>query len=492
MIFPNLGSSNVTPQVSPRIRHVGLIGALFILTSTYSYAQTSQGFQNGTFESDYSDWTASGHQRIATSDPSHPASNGSKVVVFNPGNDYPDAVLSQVFATTPGQRYGLAFDLGTVGAIADQWVRVTLEGDGVLLDRSLVVTGRDAGAFYTPQHLSFVANSASTKLTFADVSNTYFVLDCLLDNIRISAENSEAPIVTSQPRKTAAAQGGSATFNVEASGAGPLSYQWQFDGRDIPGANGISYTIAAANATQAGNYRVVITNAAGSVESSAATLTVLLPALLLNGSFEYGSAAWSFSNRDDVSTSTNAITYGATDGVELVHFNFAQRRPNGRLSQRFATTAGQEYVLAFDIGAASQINRDEQRMRVTVEGDQMLLSQELSVWPAGVGRRARLMRAISFGEPQNLPPGTRYRRKRFRFVADSSTSTLTFEDVSPRTVDVDLLLDNVQVALYETGPRTWQISISAVFISGVLALWWGRLRMRPAGERRRQQQPTVP
>ncbi len=456
--------------------------SLLILTSGLSYGQTSQSFQNGTFESDYSGWIASGQQRIATNELSHPASDGSSVVVFNPGNAFPDAVLSQAFATSPGRRYGLSFDLGTVGRISDQRIRVTLEGNGTLVDQVVVVTGRDAHPFWTPQHISFVADSTRTKLTFADQSSAYYFIDTLLDNVRIIDESSEAPLVTSPPRHTASKQGGSATISVEASGNGILSYQWQFDGRDIPGANRSSYTVTAADAAKAGNYRVVVSNAAGSVESSAATLTVLPPALVLNGSFEYGSAAWVFNGPDDVAVSPNT-NYGVTDGKQLVHFNFAQRPPGGRLWQSFATTAGQEYVLAFDVGAVSQLNRDQQRMRVTVQGNQTVLSQEMSVWSPGVGRRARLLRAISFFEPRNLPLGSRYRRKRFAFVADSGTSTLTFEDVSHTTVNVDLLLDNVEVTLQDTEPATLQISIATVFISGVLALCWNRWRRRRSCDR---------
>ena len=54
---------------------------------------------NGSFENDYTGWTPSGNQAIATRDPAHPASSGSKVVVFSPGNAFANAALSQTFAT---------------------------------------------------------------------------------------------------------------------------------------------------------------------------------------------------------------------------------------------------------------------------------------------------------------------------------------------------------------------------------------------------------
>src|SRR5207253_6199954 len=96
----------------------------------------------------------------------------------------------------------------------------------------------------------------------------------------------------------------------------------------------------------------------------------------------YGSAAWSFSGA--VATSTN-VNYGVTDGTQLVHFNFGQLSPNGVLSQSFETTNGQTYVLAFDVGAFSNTNQNEQRMQVTVQGSGTLLTQTISVFAPGNG-----------------------------------------------------------------------------------------------------------
>jgi hypothetical protein len=398
----------------------GLGSALILLTAALSFGQI---LQNGSFETDYTGWIESDNQSIATNDSSHPASEGSKVDVFSPGNTLANAVLFQNFATTPGQRYGLAFDLGTVGAIADQRMEVILDGNGNLLDQILVVAGPDAGPFYIPQHITFVANSANTKLTFKDASITYYVIDLLLDHVEITPEDAQWPLITSQPQRTSAARGGSATFSVTASGAD--SYQWRFNGVNIGGANSSSYTVNSVQNSDAGNYDVVVSNASpGSVTSSAATLTVLPPAILLNGSFEYGSAAWSFTR--NVAVSTN-VDYGVTDGAQLVHFNFGNQTPDGVLSQSFATTNGQAYVLAFDVGAFSKVNQDEQRMHVTVQGNGTLLSQTLSVFA-----------------PRN---GSQYVPESFVFVADNSTTTLTFQDISPTTDSVDLLLDNVRVTV---------------------------------------------
>jgi hypothetical protein len=67
---------------------------------------------------------------------------------------------------------------------------------------------------------------------------------------------------------------GNATFSVSATGAAPLSYQWQFNGGNIFGATDSSYTRTNAQRYDAGNYSVVVTNTVGSIQSSNALLSV--------------------------------------------------------------------------------------------------------------------------------------------------------------------------------------------------------------------------
>jgi uncharacterized lipoprotein YddW (UPF0748 family) len=89
------------------------------------------------------------------------------------------------------------------------------------------------------------------------------------------------PAITAQPQDQMVNQGASATFAVSATGTGPLSYQWQFNSTNIPGATGSSYTRSPAQTNDAGAYSVVITNVAGSVTSSNATLSVNAPPAII-------------------------------------------------------------------------------------------------------------------------------------------------------------------------------------------------------------------
>jgi len=85
------------------------------------------------------------------------------------------------------------------------------------------------------------------------------------------------PSILSQPANQSIVVGGTATFSITASGAPPLSYQWNFNGTNLSGATNATLNMANVQFSQAGNYAVLVTNFYGSILSSNAVLTVNLP-----------------------------------------------------------------------------------------------------------------------------------------------------------------------------------------------------------------------
>lgn len=83
-----------------------------------------------------------------------------------------------------------------------------------------------------------------------------------------------APAIIAQPQSLTVIAGSQALFAVGASGTAALSYQWSKNGTPITGANGPQLLIAGAQAADAGAYRVVVSNTAGSATSNAVTLAV--------------------------------------------------------------------------------------------------------------------------------------------------------------------------------------------------------------------------
>ena len=90
----------------------------------------------------------------------------------------------------------------------------------------------------------------------------------------------QPPSVTVSPSNESVALNGTAIFTANASGTLPLSYQWQFGGVPISGANTSVLDVPGVQTTNAGNYTVVVANSAGSVTSLVSTLSVVMPPVI--------------------------------------------------------------------------------------------------------------------------------------------------------------------------------------------------------------------
>ena len=98
-----------------------------------------------------------------------------------------------------------------------------------------------------------------------------------LDNIAVALDTivSDAPPrITRQPNSQTAALNGPAAFIVVATTNSPLSYQWRFNGSDLPAQINPYLVIPRAQPSNVGLYSVVTSNSFGSVVSEPARLTV--------------------------------------------------------------------------------------------------------------------------------------------------------------------------------------------------------------------------
>jgi len=90
------------------------------------------------------------------------------------------------------------------------------------------------------------------------------------------------PGIQTQPQSQTVAAGQSASFSVVAGGTAPLACQWHFNSAPVSGATNASLTLTNVQTTNAGSYTVVVTNAAGSITSAVAVLTVTNPVVTLS------------------------------------------------------------------------------------------------------------------------------------------------------------------------------------------------------------------
>ena len=82
------------------------------------------------------------------------------------------------------------------------------------------------------------------------------IATCLLLSLAGLPQAIAQPAITKQPTSIAVALGGSATLQVTASAATPLSYQWQFNGADVAGAISNRLTLTNVTLADLGVYRV--------------------------------------------------------------------------------------------------------------------------------------------------------------------------------------------------------------------------------------------
>jgi outer membrane protein assembly factor BamB len=87
-------------------------------------------------------------------------------------------------------------------------------------------------------------------------------------------------VIMQQPQAQSVVVENEVQFEVVASGAGRLGYQWRFMGTNLSGASGSILHLTNVQPAQAGDYSVMVTNQVETVASSPANLTVIVPPLI--------------------------------------------------------------------------------------------------------------------------------------------------------------------------------------------------------------------
>jgi hypothetical protein len=134
------------------------------------------------------------------------------------------------------------------------------------------------------------------------------------------------PIITMQSHSIIANSGENAAFNVIAVTSFPLtiSYQWQRNGLNIPGANSDSIYINNIQSANVGSYTVIISNDVGSI-SSTATLTITPSALYTQAQYDSAlqaglNAGMAF-GRSQVTDSPNAYGLYSLSQIQALNVN---------------------------------------------------------------------------------------------------------------------------------------------------------------------------
>jgi hypothetical protein len=243
------------------------------------------------------------------------------------------------------------------------------------------------------------------------------------------------PIITRQPEDVVVPYGGTATFTVEAIGSSDMNYEWKFTGGlwgavDWTFQNGPSNTTVhtTVGSDYLGLYEVIVSNAAGSVRSRQARMTVV-DSDFENDGFEYGT----FERMGHMPcwTATGNVRAQATSNDPnnryVAAFNAGNSVPNGSLEQPVATKPGTRYMLSFDLGAVNYTTANRAMgMGITVTGTSTLADVVIPIGGGSYGRAYWERRAVFF-------------------TADSEVSHIRFTDRSTLTKSIDMLLDTVRI-----------------------------------------------
>lgn len=204
-----------------------------------------------------------------------------------------------------------------------------------------------AGAIGTSLSLSNVQSSHNGSYSLM-VSNVYGVTES--SNALVTVMES-APYMLKQPTNATAILGGVATFAGEARGSAPLSYQWRFNGADLPGATQPVLPLASVGYDAAGFYTVIVSNHLGVVVSDKVELSVRQIAVWGSAFFTPTNIAASITNLVAISAGSGFLLGLKADGTVSVFsgragFSTAPTNVPSGLNGVAAIAAGGSHCLA--------------------------------------------------------------------------------------------------------------------------------------------------
>lgn len=232
--------------------------------------------------------------------------------------------------------------------------------------------------------------------------------------------------------------GTTVTFNPQAFGSQPLSFQWEFNGTNLPGATSATLSIPNAQTNNSGTYSVIATNDYGSATSAVVTLIVQNP-LLVTG--QSGSKAALLG-----SNVSFAVTVSGTAPQYQWYFNGTSLSDDARINGSATATLTISNVQTSDAGAYMLVVTN-------------LLSAARSL-PASLTPLTVPGASVRYVSTNNVSPASPY--------LDWSTAATNIQDAVDAAVDGDSIL--VSNGVYQGGWRAVYGANNRVVVNKAVAL----------------------
>lgn len=204
----------------------------------------------------------------------------SKSVTFNTAGTF----SVTVYRATDGTYTQSNTATATISVNAGQTVALSPTSASVTVGQSVTFTasggggtgdyvwGGDASGNGTSKSVTFNTAGNRTVTVYRQASSGYAQSNTATSSITVSAA---PPSTLSQhPQSQTAVLGATVTFSVNATGSGPLSYQWKKNGADIAGATGSTLTLTNVQYADAAGYSVVVSNNGTPTTSNTAWLPI--------------------------------------------------------------------------------------------------------------------------------------------------------------------------------------------------------------------------
>jgi hypothetical protein len=202
----------------------------------------------------------------------------------------------------------------------------------VHLDENIGATANSSGAYCLKYSFTAVTNVVTVKASQAAPSRPAYIYAVALQQISAPLV---APSISAQPQGFTNWSGAAGLLSVSASGTLPLHYQWRQGASPVSGATNSTLSFGSLSSADSGAYTVVVTNAAGAITSSIATVFVVT-----NGVWPYtpsisvvqiaATSSDAASGIDATNTYLCALDFGAdTTPLAINGVNFTQLDLNG-------------------------------------------------------------------------------------------------------------------------------------------------------------------